>query len=200
MLIIGINGSPNRKGNTAYLLNVALEAAKDKGAKIELIQVMDALKGQERPYCIACSSPCEGKCFKDTPLEQAYQRLAKADGLIIGSPVYFGTVSAQLKAFWDKTRKLRSDRGLVGTPGAAISTGASRYGGQETTVETIHNMMLIHGMSVVGDGTFDTDAGHLGAHAQKPASADEDAVKRTKILGQRLVEEAVLRSEARKKK
>lgn len=193
MLIVGINGSPNRKGNTAYLLNVALDAAKAKGANVQVIQVMDALKGQERPYCIACSSPCEGKCYKDTPLEKAYKLLAKTDGLVLSSPVYFGTVSAQLKAFWDKTRKLRNERGLVGKPGAAVSTGASRFGGQETTVETIHNMMLIHGMSIVGDGTFDTDAGHLGAHAQKPAASDDDGIKRAKILGQRIAEEAKIR-------
>lgn len=193
MLIIGINGSPNRKGNTACLLNIALEAAKAEGAEIKAIYVMDALKGQERPYCIACSSPCQGKCFKDTSLEEAYELLAQADGLIVGSPVYFGTVSAQLKAFWDKTRKLRSDKGLVGKPGGGVTTGASRFGGQETTVETIHNMMLVHGMSIVGDGTFDTDAGHFGAHAQKPAAYDEDAIKRAKILGQRLAEEIKIR-------
>jgi len=45
-------------------------------------------------------------------LEEAYEILKKADAIVMGSPVYFGSVSAQLKAFFDKTRKLRSEKAL----------------------------------------------------------------------------------------
>lgn len=189
MLIIGINGSPNKDGNTAYLLKVALKEAKRKGATTKVIQVMEALKGQKRPYCEACSSPCNKSCFENTSLEKAYELLRKADGILLGSPVYFGTVSAQLKAFWDKTRSLRSEKALVGKPGGAIAVGASRFGGQETTIRTLHDIMLIQGMSVVGDGTAEDDAGHQGVCGQKPVNEDTEAIKRAKILGRRIFAE-----------
>ncbi len=190
MLIVGVNGSPNKDGNTAYLINVALEEAKRRGAEIQVVHVVDALKNQKKPYCEACSSPCNKSCLKDTLLESAHELLKKADGIILGSPVYYGTVSAQLKAFWDKTRWIRTEKALVGKPGGAITVGASRFGGQETTIRTLHDMMLIQGMSVVGDGTFEDDAGHQGVCGQKPANEDIEAIKRTKILGKRIFEEA----------
>lgn len=189
MLIVGINGSPNKEGNVACLLRVALEAAGGRGSATQAIYVMDVLAGQEKPYCDACSSPCDKSCFEGTPLSDAFDLLRRADGLILASPVYFGTVSAQLKAFWDKTRFMRTENALVGKPGGAIAVGASRFGGQETTLKTLHDMMLIQGISVVGDGSLDFDAGHQGACGQKPVSEDKNAIKRAKILGVRLAEE-----------
>ena len=53
------------------------------------------------------TNPCSGVCYKGTELEEAFELLEKADGVIFGSPVYFGTVSAQMKAFADKARGLR---------------------------------------------------------------------------------------------
>jgi len=190
MLIIGINGSPHKDGNVAYLLNVALDAAKEKGATVYLEHVCEMLKGQKKPYCDACSSPCNRSCFEETLLEESFERLSEADAIILGSPVYFGTVSAQLKAYWDKTRALRTEKLLLGTIGGAVAVGASKFGGQETTVKALHSMMLIQGMSIVGDGASEFDAGHHGVCGVKPTKDDLYAIKRAKILGTRIFEEA----------
>jgi len=72
----------------------------------------------------------------ERPSNRAFQKLAQADALIIGSPVYFGTVSAQLKGFWDKSRKLRTALALLNTVGAAVTTGGARFGGQEDYLES----------------------------------------------------------------
>ncbi len=95
-----------------------------------------------------------------------------------------------MKAFWDKSRCIRTEKSLIGKVGGAVSVGASRYGGQETTVRTLHDIMLIHGMSLIGDGSSDFDAGHQGVCAQKPAQQDQDAIMRAKVMGRRIVEEA----------
>ena len=99
MRVIGLNGSPREEGSTAFLLELALKTARQEGAETELIHLQPLLQEQKYPYCRACSSPCSGACYRGTALEQAFQKLAQADALIIGSPVYFGTVSAQLKGF-----------------------------------------------------------------------------------------------------
>jgi multimeric flavodoxin WrbA len=188
--VIGLNGSPREEGSTAFLLELALKTARQEGAETELIHLQPLLQEQKYPYCRACSSPCSGACYRGTALEQAFQKLAQADALIIGSPVYFGTVSAQLKGFWDKSRKLRTALALLNTVGAAVTTGGARFGGQETTLRALHDMMLVQGMILVGDGHASADAGHHGCCSQAPASGDENAVMRLEILTHRVVEVA----------
>ncbi|MCD5406302.1 MAG: flavodoxin family protein [Desulfotomaculum sp.] len=186
MLIIALNGSPNKDGNTAFLLNEALETINSTSIKTKFLQISEVLPEAKHPFCTCCSTPCSGICYKGTLLESMYHDLRQADGVILGSPVYFGTVSAQMKSFWDKTRAVRKDKVLIDVVGAAITTGASRFGGQETTARALHDIMLIHGMTVVGDGFYDDDAGHQAACAQKPTSEDEIGIKRTRILAKRI--------------
>lgn len=188
MLILGLNGSPQKEGNTAALLNASLAAAAELGADTRLLQVVDALKGISNPFCSNCMPVCEGSCMKGTNLEEAYELLRTADGILIGSPVYFGTVSAQLKAFWDKSRILRKEKAMINVIGGAVAVGASSFGGQETTVKAIHDIMLVQGMTIVGDGYFGDDAGHQGVCSQKPAADDLVGLKRAAIMGRRVAE------------
>jgi multimeric flavodoxin WrbA len=188
LLILGLNGSPNKSGNTQFLLNAVLETASSHGAQTKILQIDTFLKSAKHPFCTACSSPCSGICFKGTKLEEAFELLKTADGVVFGSPTYFGTISAQLKAFFDKTRLLRNEKGLYNVVGAGVTVGSSKYGGQETTMKALHDIMLVHGMIIVGDGYFDKDCGHHGVSAQKPASGDDNAINRAEILGKRMVE------------
>ncbi len=189
MYIVGLNGSPNKDGNVNYLLETALNSAKENGAdEIGIIQIAELMEELDSPFCTACSNPCEEVICGDENLKSAMNKLSKADGIILGSPVYFGNVSGQLKAFWDKTRFLRTKKELVGVPGAALAVGAARFGGQETTIRALHDMMLIQGMTIVGDGSFSTDAGHQGASGQSKVKDDKNAIERSTILGQRLAE------------
>ncbi|MZP28869.1 flavodoxin family protein [Heliobacterium undosum] len=194
MKIVLVNGSPNRTGNTAALLDAAAEEIAKAGAEVIRVEAAEALADARWPFCTACSTPCTAACFQGTALEKAYAEITGADGVIIGSPVYFGTVSAQLKAFFDKTRQVRGHKAWIGKPGGAVTCGAARFGGQETTVRAIHDMMLVQGMTLVGDGYLENDCGHFGASAQKPAATDADGLKRARILGRRVVEAARERS------
>lgn len=189
IFIVGINGSPNENGNTAFLVEQVLKAAGEAGAETELLHSMDILEDQEKPYCDACSSPCNESCYEDTRLEKAFETMAKADALVIGSPVYFGTVSAQLKAIFDKSRALRAKKAFAGRVGAGVSVGASRFGGQETTIRAIHDIMMVHGMTVVSDSSAAESIGHHGVCGQRPAENDTDAIKSARVTGIRLVEE-----------
>lgn len=190
ILIVALNGSPDPKGNTAFLLSQALEECQKMQAQTAMVHCQDALKGLRKPFCQACSSPCTGKCLKGKPLEQVYELLSRADGIIAGSPVYFGTVSGQFKAFWDKSRSLRTQKKLLNVAAGAVAVGASRYGGQETTLRAMHDIFLSQGMIVVGDGYYEDDCGHTGAAAQRPAGEDANAILRARILGKRVAQVA----------
>ncbi|MDQ2086796.1 flavodoxin family protein [Herbivorax sp. ANBcel31] len=188
MLIVGLNGSPNKSGNTKVLINAVLDKVKELGAETVVYDVQELLNSAKHNFCVACSSPCSGICYKDSKLEEAFEVLKKADGVIFGSPSYFGTVSGQLKSFFDKTRKLRSEKALYNTVGAGVTVGASKYGGQETTIKALHDMMIVQGMMIVGDGYVEDDCGHHGVCAHKPADKDDFAIKRADILAKRMFE------------
>ncbi len=200
MLILGINGSPREEGSTASLIRAGLKQAGGLGCQTEEVFVTGIMARQETPFCRHCLPVCDGRCFKGTDLEEAYELLARADGLIIGSPVYFGTVSAQLKGFWDKTRGLRGKKSLVNTVGGVITAGGALFGGQETTAKALFDMMLIHGMTIVGDGLAEADAGHHGALATAPVEGDDPAIARAGILAQRVVEVAEATRKLREKR
>jgi len=198
-LIVALNGSPNKEGNTAFLLQQALDEFIKAGANACMLHCQDMLKGMKIPFCIACSSPCSGKCYEGTELSEAFDIISRADGLIVGSPVYFGTVSAQLKAFWDKSRFLRTEKKLLNVVGGAITVGASRFGGQETALRAIHDMFLVQGMIIVGDGYHEDDCGHMGGAAQRPSSEDANAKNRCRILARRIFQVANATKDLRKR-
>ena len=188
MFILGLNGSPNRAGNTAELLGISLQAAEGMGAKTEVLFLHEIVEKQPSPFCTACSSPCSGACYSGTEFERTLEKLGQADGILMASPVYFGTVSAQLKGFWDKTRRLRRDKSLLNVVGAAISSGGAPFGGQETTIKTMYGMMFIQGMLVVGDCYEEKAPGHFGVCSQSPSRDDDYARKRAVVLGQRVAQ------------
>lgn len=200
MLILGLNGSPNTDGNTVYMLNKALDAAAEMGAETKLIHVAELVETADKLFCDACTNPCAGVCYQDTPLGKLFELIKSADGIIQGSPVYFGTVASPLKLFWDKSRALRKEKALVDVVGAAISIGASRFGGQENTVRALQDIMLVHGMTLVGDGSYLDDAGHMGASAQRPAEGDPQAADRSRILGRRVAMVALATTSLRQRR
>jgi multimeric flavodoxin WrbA len=186
--VLGLSGSPRPRANTEHLLATALEAAAAAGAITKLVRVTPLLAGLKLPFCTHCSSVCQGRCYLDTELEKSLSELGRADGLLVASPVYFGTVSAELKAYWDFTRRLRTAQALVDVPGAAISVAQCRFGGQETTIRAIHDMMLIHGMVIAGDTVYGLSHGQHGAAAQEPAAGDPGGMERAAVTGRHVAE------------
>lgn len=188
MKILALNGSSSKNGNTAFLLNSVLEYCKEAGADVECANVYEAVSDAKIPFCINCSTPCSKQCYSGTKLEELYKKVDEADFVIIGSPVYFGSMSAQLKAFFDKTRDVRGAKRWLGKPMAAVSVGASKYGGQEHTAEHIIACAQVLGMTVVGNSS-NSLMGHFGVLAQRPAAEDEYAKTQCKVLAERIISE-----------
>ena len=104
MKVIAFNGSPRKKWNTATLLKKALEGAASQGAKTELIHLYD-LNFKGCISCFACKTKggkSYGRCAVKDDLTPVFRKIEKADAVILGSPIYFGTVSGEMTSFMER--------------------------------------------------------------------------------------------------
>jgi len=104
MTVIGINGSPRKKWNTATLVDKALEGAAAQGAETGLIHLYDLdFKG-----CVSCfvcktlGNKSYGTCGFNDALMPVLKKIAQADALVIGSPIYFGSVTGETRSFLER--------------------------------------------------------------------------------------------------
>ena len=104
MKVMAFNGSPRKKWNTATLLEKAMEGAASQGAKTELIHLYD-LDFKGCISCFACKTKggkSYGRCAVKDDLTPVFRKIEKADAIILGSPIYFGTVSGGMKSFIER--------------------------------------------------------------------------------------------------
>jgi len=104
MQVIGINGSPRKQWNTATLVAKALEGSAAQGAQTELVHLYD-LDFKGCTSCFACKTrggKSYGRCAMKDGLTPLLDRIAAADALVIGSPVYFGSVTGETRSFLER--------------------------------------------------------------------------------------------------
>jgi multimeric flavodoxin WrbA len=104
MKVMAFNGSPRKTWNTATLLGKALEGAASKGAQTKLVHLYD-LKYTGCKSCFACKTkdgPSYGRCAAQDDLTPILKEVVDADALILGSPIYFGAVSGEMKSFMER--------------------------------------------------------------------------------------------------
>lgn len=103
MRVIAINGSPRKQWNTAQLLQHALKGAESVGAKTELINLYD-LNFRGCISCFGCKRkgavPC--KCYMKDDLTPILEKVHDAEVLLLGSPIYFGDVTGQMRCFLER--------------------------------------------------------------------------------------------------
>jgi len=119
-------------------------------------------------------------CVVKSAADVTKEDFVAADGVIAGSPVYFGTMAAELKAIFDQFVGVRKK--MEGKIGAAFATSGDPSGGKETTLMSIIQALLIYGMIVVGDPLDAT--GHYGVSCV--GSPDKDASMNAVLLGKRV--------------
>lgn len=104
MKVLAVNGSPRKKWNTATLLERALEGAASQGAETELVHLYD-LTFKGCTSCFACKlkgGRSYGKCAMVDGLTPVLDMLATTDALFLGSPIYFGTVTGEMRSFMER--------------------------------------------------------------------------------------------------
>ncbi|SMO37107.1 Multimeric flavodoxin WrbA [Balnearium lithotrophicum] len=185
MKVLGINGS-HRKGSTLLLIEEAFKEL--EGFETEIISLSDYVL----EYCKICNA-CKrngGICIVKDGYEEIAQKMKEADAIIVGSPVYFGSVTGMLKTLFDRSRTLRVNWDLKDKVCGAIAVGATKHGGQEHTLQVILSWALIHGMIVVSDSD---PTSHFGCAAvakqvDDEFEIDEWGLKTARSLGKRIRE------------
>ena len=158
--LLGISGSP-RTGSTDYVINEALNHAKQKFEGIETEYF--SAKGKKINFCIHCDYCLREKkgCIHKDDMVELYPKLIEADAYVLGSPVYQGNISGQLKTILDRTRALvaADPKVFQNKFGIAIAVGGDRVGGQESTIHTILDFYVLNGIIPVSGGFFGANLG-----------------------------------------
>jgi multimeric flavodoxin WrbA len=105
-------GSPRKKGNSATLARQVAAGARDAGAKVETFFLQD-LDIKPCTACDACRKENHGDCVIQDDMQRLYPKLRNADAIVIASPVYWFTFSAQTKLFMDRWYGLGGDKGYA---------------------------------------------------------------------------------------
>lgn len=150
MKVIAINGSPRRDGNTAILIKEVFKILENHGIETELIQL-----GNKPVHgctaCLKCREIQDGKChIKNDHLNLCLQKMVEADGIVIGSPVYFADVTTEIKALIDVAGYVTRANGFTLKRKIGAAVIAVRRGGALHAFETINNFFLINQMIVPG--------------------------------------------------
>ncbi|MBC2701964.1 MAG: flavodoxin family protein [ANME-2 cluster archaeon] len=157
--IFGVSGSP-RKGSTDYIVNEALKYLEEK-YNVETRYF--SARGKHLHFCIHCDYCIRERsgCIHKDDMPDFYDGLEWADGIIIGTPVYQGNLSAQTKTMLDRCRAVvaKNPDILRNKVGAALAVGGDRVGGQEIALQSIHHFYIISEMIPVGGGSFGANLG-----------------------------------------
>ena len=123
MKILGLCCSSRQGGNTEFLLNEALQGARQEGAEVELYSV----SGKNIKPCDGCSA-CRkaGECHIQDDMQDIYKKLLEAKGIIFGVPSYFYGMAGQAKIIIDRTTALNlPNRNLANKVGSVVAVGGS---------------------------------------------------------------------------
>jgi len=189
--VLGVSCSPRKGKTTATAVKAALDAAKkvDSCVKAELLD----LGGLEISGWSGDPKPTEPTQIKDD-FEFVLSRLRDPvpDGLIIGSPVYFRSMSALCKAFLERCAVLRKPTLLLADkPVGVLAVGAFRNGGQELVIDQIQTVLLCHEVMIVGGKARAHQGATLWNAYNDDISKDELGMDTAGKLGIRVAEAAL---------
>ncbi len=182
MKVVGFNGSARKDGNTAVMIRWVFGELEKEGIETELYE----MGGKKIGGCIACY-----KCFQNKDkkcsvekdiLNECIEKILNADGVILGSPVYFADITAQIKALIDRAGMVSIANGGMYRRKVGASVVVARRGGAIHTFDSLNHFFLISQMIVPGSNYwnmgFGRDPGEVGK--------DEEAKGTMVTLGQNM--------------
>ena len=176
MKVLLVNGGPHPKGCTNRALEEVEKALKEEGIET-LIYHIPNVPLQD---CIACGSCAKtGKCVFDDCVNEISQKFEEADGLVVGTPVYYGSANATLIAFltrlfystpFDKTMKV------------GASAVVARRGGISSTYDEINKFFAISGMPIASSQYWNS----IHGREMGEASQDEEGLQTMRVLARNM--------------
>jgi multimeric flavodoxin WrbA len=179
MKVVAFNGSPRKDGNTTILIKYVFSELEKEGIETELVQLSDkALHG-----CIACEKCGKNRdkhCAVKTDAANEYiDKMLDADGIILGSPVYFQDVTPEMIALIDRTGYVSRANGRMFKNKIGASLVALRRQGGITSLDTMNHFFLGGQMILAGRGiAFGRKIGEV--------EYDAEGIELVKLLGQRM--------------
>ena len=180
--VVAFNGSARKDGNTARLIREVFKELEKNGIETELIQ----LAGKNVRGCTACRRCIESKnerCSQEGDDVNLYiAKMKEADGIILGSPVYFSTMTPELKALIDRSGMVaKSNSGMFKRKvGAAVV--AVRRAGSVLAFDSINNFFLISEMIIPGSSYWNIGIGHKKGEVD----GDEEGMQTMRDLGKNM--------------
>ncbi len=162
MKVLMVNGSPRENGNTALALREMQNVFEREGVEVTLMRVgSDAIRG-----CIACGSCAKtGKCVFDDAVNAAAKEFETADGLVVGTPVYYASANATTIAFLDRLFYSTSfDKSMK----VGASVVCARRGGCSATFDELNKYFTIANMPIASSIYWNS------IHGRAPGEADLD--------------------------
>lgn len=168
MKVIGFNGSARKNGNTAGSLSTVFAELEKAGIDTELIHV-----GKEKVRgCIACygcvKNQDEACTLKDDPVNEWIQKMKAADGILLGSPVYFSGVAGTMKSFLDRAFFVSSVNGGLFRHKVGAAVAAVRRSGGVPTVDTLNHYINYSEMVMPSSNYWNV------AHGMNPGEMAQD--------------------------
>jgi multimeric flavodoxin WrbA len=182
MRVVAINGSARKNGNTFSMINTVFKELEAEGIETELIQ----LAGKKIAGCIACR-----RCFKNLDkrcavdkddFNECFSRIVDADGIILGSPVYFADLTANMKGFIERAGYVSRGNGDILTRKVGASLVAVRRAGAVHTFDSLNHFFFISQMIVPGSRYW-----NLGIGREKgEVESDDEGIETMSILGKNM--------------
>ena len=179
MKVVAFNGSPRKDGNTYILINRLLSELEREGIETELVQ----LSKKEIRGCIACFKCHENQdrrcAVKKDAANEYIEKIRKAQGIVLGSPVYFQDVTPEMKALIDRAGFVGLANGKMYRNKVGASIACFRRSGGMNTVDAMNHFFLSNEVIIVGRA--------LGVAREKgDVEKDEEGMQITSTLGQRM--------------
>jgi len=179
MKVVAIAGSARKGGNTARMLRRVLASLEAEGVETELIELAGK-KAQGCTACLKCREFQDRQCHgRNDAINECIAKVDEADGVIVGSPVYFADISAETKAFIDRLGYVAGANPGMLERKVAAAVVAERRAGAVHAFDSIMHMFLIRQMIIAGSTYWNLGVGGpLGA-----VEEDEEGMRTMDTLG-----------------
>jgi len=178
--VLGVVGSPRAGGNTERFVAEALDASREEGAETEILGLAD----KEVKPCDACLS-CRktGECRIKDDFKSIFDKMLGADGIILASPVYFGSATPQIKSLIDRAGYLSAARGRVFEKKVGGAMVVARRAGHNFTLAQLLFFFLHQGMIIPGSTYWNVAFGREKGELSK----DEEGLQTARNFGKKMI-------------
>ena len=182
MKVVAFNGSARKGGNTAILLGYVLRELEAEGIETELVE-MSGARIHGCLSCRECSANKDRRCAQKKDEGNVFiEKMASADGILLGSPTYVSDVSPEIKALIDRACMVSGANGGIFRRKIGAAVVAVRRAGAMHAFDTLNHFFLITEMIIPGSTYWNIGFGREIGEVEK----DEEGIRTMKVLGRNM--------------